>query len=67
MAIPDQERTNHNARIELQILLQCNSLFVERFSVVVSSLVISPELATGVENPDEESVSDSLSFCPNGV
>ena len=39
-----------------------------RFSVVVSSLVLSPEVATGVEKPDDESVSDSLSVpCPSGV
>ena len=55
----------NNCKLRNYICL--NSLSVERFSVVVSSLVISPELATGVENPDDESESDSLSFCPNGV
>ena len=36
--------------------------------MVVSSLVLSPEVATGVEKPDDESVSDSLSVpCPSGV
>ena len=38
-----------------------------RFSVVVSSLVLSPQVAVGVEKPDDESVSESLSVCPNGV
>ena len=61
-----QEQFNISGNITI-VYIQRNSLFAERFSVVVSSLVLSPEVATGVENPDDESVSDSLSFCPSGV
>ena len=44
----------------MRYLLQ-DLLCTGRFSIVVSSLVISPEVAVGVEKPDDESVSDSLS------